>query len=281
MESTKKYLITGATSGIGKATAVALAKLGGHLLLVSRKKEKGDRVVEEIRRLTGNDTLQLFVADLSSQAEIRKLADEIKSKHRSLDVLVNNAGGIFSDRVETVDRIELTFALNHLGYFLLTNLLLNLLKTAPAGRIVNVSSQAHVIGRIEFDDPGLKSRYNAAKAYAQSKLANLMFTYELARILGTSTVTVNALHPGAVSSNFGRNVSGVAGFYFRHLGFLMRSAAKGAETVVWLSSSPQVEGVTGKYFRDKGEIKSSPRSYDEQAAKKLWQMSAQMTGLEI
>jgi NAD(P)-dependent dehydrogenase (short-subunit alcohol dehydrogenase family) len=280
MADRKICVITGATSGIGKASALALANHPTTLLLVSRKKEKGEAVIREITEKTGNKDLELYVADLSSQVDVRKLADEIKAHHRIIDVLINNAGGIFGKRILTADGIELTFALNHLAYFLLSNLLIAELKAAPAARIINVSSQAHGYGTIKFDDPGLEKHYNAAKAYAQSKLANILFTYELSRILKDTTVTVNALHPGVVRTNFGRELSGIAGFVFKRFGLFMRSPAKAAETVVWLATAPQLAGVSGRYFMDKKEIRSSALSYENNLAGKLWHMSARLTGLE-
>lgn len=276
----KVCLITGATSGIGKATLLSLARQGMSIVMVSRNKEKGESVRAAITDKTRNENIHLAVSDLSSQQDILKLASEIKSKHSRLDILVNNAGGIFGKRVLTVDGLELTFALNHLAYFLLTNLLLEILKAAPAGRVVNVSSQAHRYGSLEFDDPGFEKGYNAMKSYAQSKLANLLFTYELSRRLAGTGITANALHPGVVRTGFGKELSGIAGLVFKRLDFLMRSPEKGAETVIWLASAAEVEGVSGKYYLDKKEIRSSKISYDESVAHRLWQVSAQMTGLE-
>jgi len=280
MSDKKACLITGATSGIGKATLLSLARQGMSIVMVSRNKEKGESVRAAITNKTRNENIHLAIADLSSQQDIRKLAGDIKSKYSKLDILVNNAGGIFDKRILTFDGLELTFALNHLAYFLLTNLLLEILKAAPAGRVVNVSSQAHRYGSMEFDDPGFEKGYNAMKSYAQSKLANLLFTYEFSRHLAGTGITVNALHPGTVRTNFGKELSGIAGFVFKRLDFFMRSPEKGAETVIWLASAAEVEGVSGKYFLDKKEIRSSKISYDESVAHRLWEVSAQMTGLE-
>ena len=280
MSDKKVCLITGATSGIGKATLLSLAQQGMSIVMVSRNKEKGESVRSAITEKTRNENIHLAIADLSSQQDIRRLASDIKSKYSKLDILVNNAGGIFGKRILTVDRLELTFALNHLAYFLLTNLLLEILKAAPAGRVVNVSSQAHRYGSLEFDDPGFEKGYNAMKSYAQSKLANLLFAYELSRHLASTGITANALHPGVVRTGFGKELSGIAGFVFKRLDFLMRSPEKGAETVIWLASAAEVEGVSGKYFLDKKEIRSSKISYDESVAHRLWEASAQMTGLE-
>jgi retinol dehydrogenase-14 len=278
MSDKKVCLITGATSGIGKAAGFSLARQGMSIIMVSRNKEKGESIRAAIAENTRNENIHLAVADLSSQQDIRKLASDIKSKYTKLDILINNAGGIFDKRLLTVDGIELTFALNHLAYFLLANLLLEILKAAPAGRVVNVSSQAHQYGKIDFNDPNFEKGYNAMISYAQSKLANVLFTYELSRRLAGTEITANALHPGVVRTNFGKEISGIAGFVFKSLDFFMRSPEQGAETVIWLASAAEVEGVSGKYFLDKKEIRSSKISYDESVADRLWNVSAQMTG---
>lgn len=279
MTSGKICLVTGATSGIGKATALSLARQGATVLLVSRDKEKGGKVRDEIVEKTGNEGVRLYIADLSSQKEIRSLAGEIRMNHPRIDILVNNAGGIFDKRILTVDGIELTLALNHLAYFLLTNLLLEMLRAAPSARVISVSSQAHQFGRMEFGDLGYEQGYNPMKSYARSKLANILFTYELARRTAGTRITANTLHPGTVRTNFGKQLSGIAGFVFKQLDVFMRSPEKGAETVIWLASAEEVEGVSGKYFLDKKEIRSSKISYDENVARRLWEVSAQITGL--
>ena len=272
-------LITGATSGIGKATAISLAQQGMTVALVSRKREKGEFVLREVAEKTGNNKVELFIADLSSFGEVRRLAQEVRAKHPTVDILINNAGGVFGSRILTKDGIELTFALNHLSYFLLTNLLLEPLKSAPRGRIINVSSQAHQIGSMAFDDLGQEKKYNAMRAYAQSKLANILFTYELARRLKGTNVTANTLHPGTVRSNFGRELSGIGGFFFRNFGVFMRSPEKAAETVTWLALAQEPGGINGKYFLDKKEIRSSKISYDVGVARRLWEVSEKMTGI--
>ena len=279
MSNGKTCLITGATSGIGKATALSLAQQGASTLLVSRNKEKGETVRNEFIGKTGNANIQLYIADLSSQKEIQNLALKIKKDHSRIDVLINNAGGIFNTRTTTADGIELTFALNHLAYFLLTNLLLDLLRAAPAARIVSVSSQAHQFGTMDFGDLGYEKGYNPMRSYARSKLANILFTYELAKRMQGSSVVANTLHPGAVRSNFGKELSGIAGFVFKHFDIFMRSPEKGAETVIWLASAAEAEGISGKYFLDKKEIRSSKISYDETIATRLWEVSAEMTGI--
>lgn len=272
-------LITGASSGIGRAAAFALAREGAHLVLVCRNSERGSRIAAGIREQKGNPRAELFAADLSSLGEIRGVADQVRSRYPVIDVLINNAGVINPARTLTPDGIEATFALNHLGYFLLTNLLLGPLRAASSARIVNVASQAHRPGTIDFDDLSFEKGYNPFAAYAQSKLANILFTYELAGRLRGTKITVNALHPGGVRTNFGKDLTGAAGVVFAGLKIFMRSAEKGAATVVWLATSHEVEGVTGKYFYDKKEIRSSPVSYDRALAKRLWDVSAELTHL--
>jgi len=278
-ENPKICLITGATSGIGKATAVSLAQKGYKLLLVARSREKGESLQQEILGMSPSAPPELYIADLSSQSSIRTLVKTIQRNHARIDVLINNAGGIFGSHVTTVDGIELTFALNHLGYFLLSNLLLDQLKAGGNSRIVNVSSQAHRLGTRNLDDQSSGEEHSAMKSYAQSKLANLLFTYELSRRLADTPITVNALHPGSVRTNFGRELPGVGGAFFRYFDFLLRSPEKGAETVIWLASADEAAGITGKYFLDKKEIRSSQISYDVELAKRLWDVSSKMTNL--
>lgn len=272
-------LITGATSGIGKATAFALAGKGAVTIIVSRDEEKCRNTQDQIIRETGNQKVDYFVADLSSQDQIRHLADECREKYQRLDVLVNNAGAFFWGRRESVDGIEMSFALNHLNYFLLTNELLDILKESAPARIINVSSGAHRGQKMDFEDINLTDGYQAMKAYGRSKLANVLFTYELSRRLKGSGVTVNAVHPGFVDTNFAREGRSPFRFLIPVTQLFARSPEKGAETIVYLASSPEVEGVTGKYFKDKEPIESSPESYHQQTAKQLWEISAEMTDL--
>ncbi len=269
--------VTGATSGIGRAVVMGLAEMGATILMICRDRQKGEEVRAGIIAKTGNKNIDLLTADLSSQEDIRRLAEEVRGKYPRLDVLVNNAGGIFSPRRETVDGIEYTFALNHLAYFLLTNLLLNVIKENGHSRVVNVSSDAHMSGHINFDDLGYKKRYSAYRAYSQSKLANVLFTYELSRHVEVSGITVNALHPGVVRTNFGNTTANPLRVLVKIARPFMRSPEKGAETVLYLESSKNVEGVTGRYFYDKKEARSSKESYDLGAAKKLWQKSEELT----
>src|ERR671918_2162455 len=234
----KICLITGATSGIGKATAMGLANMGASVVMVGRDQGKGEAVMAEIKEKSNNASVDLMLADLSSQEEIRRLADEFKEAYPRLDVLINNAGLFRSTRITTADGLEMTFAVNHLACFLLTKLLLDVLKASSPSRIVNVSSGDHSNGTIDFDDLQGEKGYKGAKAYSQSKLANVLFTYELARKLEGSGVTANCLHPGAgVRTNFGSGVSGVFGFMMRALRPLMKSPEKGAETSLYLASS--------------------------------------------
>jgi NAD(P)-dependent dehydrogenase (short-subunit alcohol dehydrogenase family) len=275
----KICIVTGANSGIGKATAKELALQGATVILVCRNKEKGTLALQEIKALSKNDSVELLIADLSSQKEIRLLADKIRKKYPKIHVLINNAGAVHDKRTETVDKIETTFATNHLAYFLLTSLLLDNLKSAPKARIINLASEAQRTGKINFDDLNLKSDFSAIKSYSQSKLANVIFTYELARRLKDTNVTANCVHPGLVRTNFGKDLNGVFKGIIVLMKPFMRKSEKGAETVVWLASSPNVEGITGKYFTDKKEIKSNEMSYDPEVAKQLWLVSEKMTGL--
>jgi NAD(P)-dependent dehydrogenase (short-subunit alcohol dehydrogenase family) len=274
----KTVLITGATNGIGKAAALELAKKGTNIIIVGRNPTKTSETVAEIKAASGNPNVDVIVADLSSMAEVRKVAEAFKAKHTRLDVLINNAGGVFTTRQETVDGYEMTFAFNHLAYFLLTNLLLDMLKASPAARIVSVSSGAHSNGRINFDDINAKNSYGM-NTYGDSKLANLMFTYELARRLEGGSVTANALHPGFVATGFGSNTKGLMKFVIRLVKPFMLKPEQGADTMIYLASSPQVAGVSGKYWYKRKAILSSSASYDEAAQKRLWAVSEQMTGL--
>jgi retinol dehydrogenase-14 len=276
----KVCLITGATSGIGRATAMGLANMGASAVMVGRDRGRGEAALAEIKEKSGNASVDLMLADLSSQEEIRRLADEFKEAHPRLDVLINDAGLFRSKRITTADGMEMTFAVNHLASFFLTNLLLDVLKASAPSRIVNVSSGDHTNGTIDFDDLQGEKGYKGAKAYSQSKLANVLFTYELARRLEGTGVTANCLHPGAgVRTNFGSGVSGVFGFMVRALRPLMISPEKGAETSIYLASSPEVEGLSGRYFVKKAEARSSDMSYDERLARRLWEGSAQLTKL--
>ena len=275
--SLQTALVTGASSGIGKETVRALAQQGLSVGLVSRGSGSGEQVTESLKRETGNPNLYYYPADLSSLAEIRRVAEDIKGRFNRLDILVNNAGGLFQTRETTADGFEKTFALDHLNYFLLTQLLLDALLESPAARIVNVASAASNFGKIYVDDPMLEQSYSGWKAYGQAKLANVMFSYQLSRFLSDTPVTVNALHPGGVATDFGSG-STVSTFY-KLLRPLLKTPAQGAETVVYLATSPEVTGVTGRYFTDKKAVSSSRRSYDVQVQARLWRLSRDLIGL--
>jgi len=275
----KQVLLTGASRGIGKATALALAKMGANLSLLVRDRALGEKVIEEIRATGAKGKIDLFVADLSSMKDIRRVAEEYKSKHDRLDVLLNNAGAINMDKEKTADGFERTFATNHLGYFLLTDQLLDLLKKSAPSRIVNVASEAHrQVGGIDFDDPMFDKRsYGGFASYGQSKLANILFTRELARKLEGTKVTANSLHPGVIASGFGRNNKGVFGFIMRNVaGPFLGSEESGAKTSVYLASSPDVEGKTGLYWKSSREAKPTRAGQDDEAAKRLWKLSEEL-----
>jgi NAD(P)-dependent dehydrogenase (short-subunit alcohol dehydrogenase family) len=275
----KLCLVTGGTSGIGKATALGLARCGAHVIIVGRDRQRGAAAIAEITQRTGNRNVDLLLADLQSQASIRQLADRISDRYPHLHVLINNAGAIFNRRGETVDGIEQTWALNHLAYFLLTNLLLGRMTASAPARIVNVSSEGHRFGRIDFNDLQSRNGYRPFRVYGNSKLANVLFTYELARRLRGSNVSVNCLHPGGIASNFGHNNRGVSGMIFRLLRPFLKSPDQGAETSIYLAASPELASVSGRYFADCKQARSSAESYDNAVAERLWQVSAEMTGL--
>jgi NAD(P)-dependent dehydrogenase (short-subunit alcohol dehydrogenase family) len=277
----KIHLVTGANSGIGKVTAKALAAGGATVIMVCRNRVKGETALSEIVRQTRNENVDLMIADFSELNQVRRLAAEVRAKYPRLHTLVNNAGAFNSDRTLTIDGYETTFAVNHLAYFLLTAELLDLLKSSAPARIVNVASEAHRGARINFDDLNLENGFTGWRAYAQSKLANVMLTYELARRLEGSGVTANCMHPGAVNTSFFDNIKGSAGKIVRLFTIFLRTPEKGADTIIWLASSPEVEGVTGKYFVDRKERESNPQSYDREATARLWQVSEQYCALQF
>ncbi|MCI0817168.1 MAG: SDR family oxidoreductase [Chloroflexi bacterium] len=280
----KTVVVTGGNNGIGLETAVGLSKLGAHVVITARNQAKGEAALADIKDRSQNGSVQLMLADFASLSSIRDFAANFKKDHDRLDVLVNNAGGVNTSRSETQDGFETTFGVNHLGYFLVTNLLLDMLKASAPARVVSVSSRAHERRKgMNFDDLNSKQSYSGMGVYGDSKLANVLFTYELARRLKGSGVTANCLHPGVVRSGFGQNNGGFISFAFKSFYTLLtpvtKSNAQGAKTSIYLASSPEVEGVTGKYFADSKETPSSPASHDEEAAKRLWEISEQMTGL--
>ena len=277
--SGKTVLITGGSSGIGKATAIGLAALGARVAITGRNPGRVEAAAVEIRAATGNPDVHAFTADLSSQAEVRRLAAEVLDAYPRLDVLVNNVGGSWATRHVTADGLEHTFAVNHLAAFLLTNLLLDRLKASAPARVVTVSSNAQSLGKIDFEDLQGERRYSEQKAYPQSKLASVMFTYELARRLAGTGVTATVLHPGVVSTRFGSEdpslIFKVLVPFYRPF---MKTPQQGAATSIYLASSPKVEGVTGAYFANGKPQTSNKASYDESAAARLWQVSAGLVG---
>jgi retinol dehydrogenase 12 len=295
--SGKTCLVTGATAGIGLVTARELARHGAAVVIVGRSRERCETATASIRRETGNPAVEFIVADLSAQAEVRRLASEYQERHTRLDVLVNNAGALFAARRESADGIEMTLALNHLAYFLLTTLLLDLLKQSAPARVVNVSSHAHeMVHSFDFDDPQARKGYGrsgfvgllytlfapmrhpALLQYARTKLANLLFTYELARRLEGTGVTANALHPGFVATRFMAGNGSLGWFMRRWASLFGISAEEGAATSVYLATSPEVEGVTGKHFARCLLAPTSPASMDETLARRVWALSEEWTG---
>jgi NAD(P)-dependent dehydrogenase (short-subunit alcohol dehydrogenase family) len=277
----KVILITGGTSGIGKAAATALAGMGATVVITGRNEERGKRALQEIREESGNDGVELILADLTVQDEVRRLAEELRERHNQLEVLVNNAGLVLSERTETPDGIETQLAINHLAPFLLTNLLLDLLKESAPSRIVTVSSDAHRWAKIDLDDLQSRKRYRGMQVYGKTKLANIMFTYELAERLEGTGVTANCMHPGGVNTNFGNNQGGPMNLLFRLFKPFMRSPEQGADTLIYLASSPEVEGMTGKYLADRKVKAASDAAYDETTRKRLWEVSEELTGLKV
>jgi len=275
----KTVLITGASGGIGRATAVGLATMGAHLAITGRDRGRTAGAADEIRA-AGGGQVDVFVADLSDQGEVRRLAGEVLQRLSRIDVLINNVGGYWNTRHVTADGLEYTLALNHLAAFLLTQLLLDRLTQSTPARVVTVSSNVQAQGRIDFDDiQGMRS-YSGARAYNQSKLANVLFTYELARRLPAESVTANALQPGVVSTSFGaEDPATVQRVFIPFLRPLMKTPAQGAAMSIQLASAPDLDQVTGRYFANGKPKKSSPRSYDEAAAMRLWQVSADLVGL--
>lgn len=275
----KTVIVTGATGGIGRATAHGLALMGAHVVIVGRDPQRTKEAAEAIREATGGK-VDAFVADLSSQAQVRRLADELLTALPRIDVLINNAGGYWNTRHTTEDGIEHTLALNHLAPFLLTNLLLERLQLSGSARVITVSSNAQGMGRINFDDLQGKHSYSGAAAYNQSKLANLLFTFELARRLEDTSVTANALHPGFVSTGFGAEDPGRAQrLLVPLLRPFMLTTDQGAATTIHLASAPELTDVSGRFFARRKPRRSSNASYDQASAAQLWQVSADMTGL--
>lgn len=281
MNNEKVVLITGANSGMGKASAVEMAKRGYKVVMLCRDLKRGEEALRDVIEKSGSRLVYLEICDLGSLTEIRKFCRSFKEKYSSLNILINNAGVILPKRHLTKDGYELQFGVNHLGHFLVTNLLLDLILKSPPARIINVSSGAHKIGKIYFEDINLEKSYSTIKAYSRSKLANILFTYELARRLKGTGVTVNCLHPGAVATKMGiSRDTGFGTLLTTMLKPFFQTPEKGAETAIYLATASEVEKVTGKYFYRKKAIASSKRTYDVELAKKLWCLSEELTALK-
>lgn len=278
----KICLITGATSGIGKATSFKLADLGASLILLSRNEKMGENICDQIRNKNNSARAKFYKADISSMKNVREVSERIKSDFDHIDVLINNAGARYDKYLKNDEGIELTFATNHLGHFLLTISLIEMLKKSTQGRIINISSSAHSRGNIKFDDIVAPEHYDRRLAYGRSKLANLYFTYELSSRLKNTNITVNAVDPGGVATNFSRN-NGLYPWLKHYFSYILQlrliSPERAAETILYLASSNDVKDITGKYFFEKKEISSSPASYDREAAEKLWQLGVNLTGV--
>jgi NAD(P)-dependent dehydrogenase (short-subunit alcohol dehydrogenase family) len=276
----KIVLITGGTGGIGKATAVGLARLGARVGITGRDLRRAEQAAAEIRKFSGNPAVDAFAADLSSQAEVRRLATAVLNAYPRLDVLVNNVGGFWAHRHQTADGLEHTFALNHLASFLLTNLLLDRLKASAPARVVTVSSHVQAEGRIEFDDLQGARKYSGQSAYSQSKLANVMFSNEMARRLEGTGVTATSLHPGFVRTDFGAEDQA---WFFSLISHVVRPFLKtptqGAETSIYLASSRDMEGVTGQFFANSKPKTANKVAYDAHMTAKLWNVSAELVGM--
>jgi NAD(P)-dependent dehydrogenase (short-subunit alcohol dehydrogenase family) len=276
----KICMVTGANSGIGKATAIGLAKRGASLVLVCRDQTRAENAIVEIKERTGNDSIDLMIADLSSQKEIHKLVSEFKKKYDNLHVLINNAGVNLHQHTLTDDGIETTFAVNYLAHFMLCNLLFDTLQKSAPSRIINVASSVQAKS-IDFDDINMINHYRQLKAYSQSKLAVILFTYEFAKKVEGTGVSVNCLHPGYVKTKMIRNFRPFVKYFYHLVGLFMLTPKKGAKTSIYLASSPEIDGTSGKYFKKKKEVESVKISYDEDTAKKLWELSVQLTDLDF
>ena len=274
----KVCMVTGATAGIGKITATALAGLDAKMIITGRNQRKLEDTVHQIRTETGNESVQYLLADFSDLQQVRDLAMAFKERFSRLDVLVNNAGAFFNSRIETMYGVEMTFLVNHLAPFLLTNLLLENIQKSNRARIINVSSDVHKQGTMNFNDLSFKHGYFGMKAYARSKLANILITYELVRRLGDSSVTVNALHPGHVATDIWKTNFSIIGPALKWIvGLFALSPEEGADNSIYLASSSEATGVTGKYFIKRKPVNSSPISYDEEIAQRLWDFSETLT----
>ena len=273
----KICLVTGATSGIGLETAGGIAELGATVIITGRNEDLGKQVVENIKQRTGNGFIELLIADFSSQKEVHRLADEIEKRYDKLDVLINNAGLYQPDHTLTVDGIEQTFAVNYLAPFLLTHRLMKLLKKGAPSRVINMGSSFHKRGKINFEDINFTKDYSGMQAYMNSKLALILFTYQLSTKINGFGVTSNTLHPGIVKTNLPR-ARGFYSFLLKAAPFFI-TAKQGAQTAIYLASSPEVEYVTGKYFIKKQPAKSSKLTYDLSLQERMWELSSELTNI--
>ncbi len=279
----KICLITGVTSGIGKATATELAKLGCDLILVARNSKKGIKLSERLTKKYGVSA-NYFFCDISSLKSVTSLAETIKEKYEKIDVLINNAGARFDEYKKSVDGIELTFATNHLGHFLLTYLLKDQLKNSDSARIINVSSSAHNVKDISISDLVQPKEYNRSAVYGKSKLANVLFTFELSKRLSNTKITVNTLDPGGVATNFARN-NGLFP-WIKHLAYYISKHSlltpkQGAETIIYLATSSDIEGVSGKFFFENKQRQAAELAYDASLQKQLWELSETLCGVKF
>ena len=276
----KTVVVTGGTSGIGEVAAVNLAGQGARIVLIARDPARADATLAKLRTANPSALHTVHLADLSSLAEMKRVAGEIAAAEPRIDVLVNNAGAVFTARQESVDGLEMTFAVNHMAYFVVTNILLPNLKATPGARIVSTASMAHSSGKIDFDDLQLRKKYSTFHAYGTSKLMNILFSRELARRLEGSGVTANCLHPGGVATRFGSNNSGLMAVIFKvAISIAGISPEKGAQTIIHLASSPDVATISGEYFYKCKVIEPTAAAQDDAAAKRLWDVSAKIAGI--
>ncbi len=274
----KVFLVTGATEGIGKSASLSFAQRGAKLVLVGRNREKSERVVNELKQASGNDHIELLLGDLSKIADARAVADAFRAKHDRLDVLVNNAGALFNDYKLSADGIEMTFALNHMAYFVLTTKLLDLVQKTPKARVISTSSGAHQMGKMDLATVAKRNGKAGFGAYGDSKLANVLFTRELGRRLAGSGATANCMHPGFVRTGFGSNNGGFSASFFKVVSALFaRTPEKGAETIVWLATSDEAASYNGEYFFDRKVERISKLAKDDALAKGLWELSEKLS----
>lgn len=273
-------VITGANTGIGKVAAMEMARMGARVVMVCRNRERGRQAMVEIIQESGSSSVDLLLADLSSQRQVRDVATRIAEEYPQVDVLLNNAGLYQRKRQETEDGLEMTFAVNHMAYFILTLELIDTLRSSAPARVINVASDAHRNTRLDFDDLQSANKYRGMKAYSRSKLANILFTYELARRLEGTGITANALHPGVVASDFGRAGNGLLSLFWSLGKPFMKSPEEGARTSVYLATSPDVDGVTGGYYANEKPARSSRASLDTEAAERLWAESLKLAGYD-